>query len=69
MRISIIALTIFVSSSVSYSDEEYPPGLFENSPVINQHNYHKSKKEHRKHEKDNGCHHYENWNYPYPQPC
>ena len=54
-------------------DNGYPPGLFENSPVID-HEAPKAKprdgKGSKKHRSAEGsCHHYRDWFYPYPQPC
>ena len=54
-------------------DNGYPPGLFENSPVID-HEAAKAKphdgKGTKKHRSSEGsCHHYRDWFYPYPQPC
>jgi hypothetical protein len=55
-------------------DNGYPPGLFENSPVIDPdapkakpHDRNGNKK-HRL-SSEGSCHHYRDWHYPYPQPC
>lgn len=49
---------------------DYPPGLFEHSPLIERHGGHRPRHErHERREDGGGCHHYEDWRYPYPQPC
>jgi hypothetical protein len=62
---------LFVTAAAAQNDNGYPPGLFEHSPVFpdsvpQRPSRHSSQPP--KHE-TNGCHHYGDWRYPYPQPC
>jgi hypothetical protein len=62
-------------------DNGYPPGLFENSPVVEPYKPSKTgrpaptgrhKGAPRQAAGDapaSTCHHYRDWRYPYPQPC
>jgi hypothetical protein len=72
---AILAMGVMVAQGMppAPDDNGYPPGLFENSPVID-HDAAKAKphdegvnKKHRSSERS--CHHYRDWFYPYPQPC
>ena len=72
---AILAIGFMVAQGMppAPDDNGYPPGLFENSPVID-HEPAKAKprdgKGSKKHRSSQGsCHHYRDWFYPYPQPC
>jgi hypothetical protein len=53
--------------------DDYPVGLFENSPVNDApaavHESHVRQAKNLPSEHSGGCHHYRVWSYPWPQPC
>ena len=63
------AAPVILALLLAQGSPEYPPGLFEHSPVFPDSTpaaRHKPPQHHAHGEK---CHHYGTWNYPVPQPC
>jgi hypothetical protein len=62
---------LLVTPAFAQGDTGYPPGLFEHSPVFPDSAPQRPPRHSSplpKHERD-GCHHYSDWRYPYPQSC
>jgi hypothetical protein len=84
MMTPTIAKMLGVGSMAVIASAEYPPHLFERSPLmpsevivhdkcpqgqqIVQYVPFAKPKHHHKTD-EHGCHHYSYWGYPYPQPC
>jgi hypothetical protein len=66
-----VVLALVLAQTPAPADNGYPPGLFEHSPVIDEHARPMPHGEtgHVKHHSEGSCHHYSDWRYDYPQPC
>ena len=70
-------LVAFFLATPAWADSDYPAGLFERSPVTDTPAAASSQgNDSPGHSKNpprarasEGCHHYREWRYPWPQPC
>jgi len=71
----ILVLIAILIAPLAVADSQYPPSLFENSPLVTTPYGARrpgpgTRPNHRAREPESGgCHHYGDWRYPWPQPC
>jgi hypothetical protein len=75
VRAGLVALVLV---SPAWADSDYPAGLFERSPVTDMpaaaassqgHDFPRQARNPARGRASDGCHHYREWFYPWPQPC